>query len=115
MPLLKETPQEAVVEAKPVPPQPEVITFEGVPYDVYSFFSTSLEMSSPREKDKLRDIYEFARGTSHGETLQNISNIETKLGLGGGEKRVDRVWNWVRLNKYIKDLEARKGAMEKRV
>ena len=121
MPLAKEAVPESqtVQQDSPItshPQAPDYIMYEGVPFDVYQYFSTAIESSTPNDRDKLRDIYEFVKkdGMSIGDVMSGISDIENRLGLGGGERRFDRVWNWVRMSKHIKDIEARRASLERR-
>jgi len=117
MPLLKTVEQTAehTITDHPTPTIPFVS--EGIPLDIYSFFETSSENSNPKEKDKLRDVYEFIKGRCEEPTLGNIlhslSVMESKLGLGGYAKRLDRVWNYVRLSRQVDELDKRRKSMEK--
>ena len=94
----------------------DVLTVDGVPWDVYSFFGASHETLSTPDKDKLKDIYEFfkADNKTRGDIMQDISNLESRLGMAGSVSRVDRVWNWISLGRKIRDLELRKQALERR-
>ena len=119
MPLLKSAGQE--VEDKPITdhPQPEQpVLYDGVPLDLYGFFYTSFENTTPADKDKLRDLYDIAKGSDLnppiGKILSELSKLEGKLGMAGYEKRIDRLWNYAKLRRKINDYSKQKKAMEKK-
>lgn len=116
MPLAKNSQDAPETDITAHPQAVEVFTVSGVPYDVFSFFNVSLDDISPKNQDKLKDIYEYFKADKKtlGDTMQDISNLESRLGLGGYGSRVDRVWNWVSLGRKIKDLELRKQSLERR-
>jgi len=116
MPLAKSA--EQAKEQKPITEHPQaeqVFTYEGIPVDLYGFFYSSAENTSPKDKDKLRDLYEFAKesGKEIGSVLRTLSKLEGKLGLAGYDKRIDRLWNYIRLRRKTKDLSKQIKSMEK--
>lgn len=109
-----ETPQETqvIVEQKTTAPD---ISYSGVPLDLYRYFNLDLGTVNEKEVSRLKDILTWAKQDTQslGDAMVKISHIERELGMGGFEKRHERVWNWVRLSLNINDLEARRESLRK--
>lgn len=122
MPLgrVEENPENREIQEKPITehstPQ-TTFSYDGLPLDIYVFFNSSFDNSSPRDRDKMRDIYEYSSGKHEkpvlGDILQTMRDIESKLGYSGYDRKLDKVWNWVRLSRYTDDLDKRRRALEK--
>jgi len=117
MPLAKSA--EQVSEQQPVIEHPQAdipLTTETIPIDVFYFFDAT-PLMSPLEKERLVDIYEFAKSgckeITIGNVMQAISEIDQKLGLAGNERRIDRIWNYIRLKKKADDLTKRYQSLER--
>ena len=117
MPLAKSA--EQVSEQQPVIEHPQAdipLTTETIPIDVFYFFDAT-PLMSPLEKERLADIYEFAKSRCEDPTTGNVmhalSVIDQKLGLAGNEKRIDRIWNYIRLKKKADEVTKRYEALER--
>ena len=93
------------------------LIWEGVPIDLYRQWNINLGTIPQQEISKLKDIYEWAKTKCDeptiGNVLQKISSLENSLGSPAiGEKRWDKVWNFIRLQRQIDDLEKRRDAIK---
>jgi hypothetical protein len=72
-----------------------------------------------KEIEKVREIYEWAKGRCEeptlGNIMQRITSIINQLGAPAlDEKRWDKAWRWIRMTKQIEDLEKRRDSMRSR-
>jgi hypothetical protein len=91
-------------------------TYDNIPVDVYRFFGTQLGEVSDKDMDKLSLIsdYAFREVETVGDGLLKLRNLEMKLGSPSlGEKRYDRIFNWVKLQKNIDDMRKRQEALRR--
>lgn len=91
-------------------------TYDNIPVDVYRFFGENIGSLEGREKDKLTAISEWAFRDSEtvGDGLIKLRNLEMKLGSPSiGEKRYDRLFNWVKMQKQIEDMQKRQEALRR--
>jgi hypothetical protein len=99
-------------------PEPKSLYIdEGIPIDLYHYFSLELQSLTEKDKEKLRDIYSWASDIEEptmGNILEKISRLEGQIGLSGFDKRYDKVWNWVSITRKINDLEKQREAYRKR-
>lgn len=105
-------------------PSPQHITtqglttheYDGIPIDVYRFFGEKLGELGSREKDKLVAVSSWAFKDSEtvGDGLLKLRNLEMKLGSPSvGEKRYDRLFNWVKMQRNIEDMQKRQEALRR--
>jgi len=94
--------------------------YDGIPIDIARYFNEDVFNLPNKEKDKVVDIYNWAKervgseGTL-GDVMMRISTLERQLGSPAlGEKRYDKMWNWVKLSFNIEDLDKRRKALERR-
>lgn len=90
--------------------------WDGIPVDVYRFFGEQIGNLDGKEKDKLKFLSDWAfDGTETvGDGLIKIRNLEMKLGSpSAGEKRYDRLFNWVKMQKHIEDIQKRQEALRR--
>lgn len=115
MPIAKTAVKEVQKEVKHEPAPPVVASHDNVPYDIYAKFGVDFN-ASVQTKDRLREIYEWAKDGSEtiGDALMKISDLESQLGYSGFDKLHDKMWNYIRLDKHVKELEKRKQSMRKR-
>jgi len=103
-------------------------TYDNVPLDIYNIFSLEIVNTSSKERAKLRDIYDWSKEGSQtlGDAMLKISKLQSQLGESGFERRHDKIWNWVTLQRKIndirksqqarvKDIRKRQKAMEKKI
>lgn len=62
------------------------------------------------DKQYLKTIYDFVRGDAKEmtelELLHNVRQLENRLGMTGlGERRVDKIYRYVKLQSQIQNLE----------
>ena len=89
-----------------VPPQ--VVTHLGVD-------NSELDNFSPEDLGKIKEIYEWAgedlEDKSLGNLLMKLRDLDVKLGATPiGERRWKRIWNYVHLDKRVKDMEKQRNA-----
>jgi len=123
MPLAKSTPQPQPITT-PVQPTEQVsinsYTWEGVPVDIYRFFSLDISATPIEEINKVREIYDWARFNLDEPTIGNVMEKMNKLRLrlgapAVGDKIYDKMWQWVKMDRHQKDLEKRKQTLERSI
>lgn len=92
------------------------LAWDGVPVDVFRMFSAEIGTLPTKEIGKLKDICDWAGSKCEevtiGNIMQKISSLESQLGSPAiGEKRWDKMWNWVKINKQIDDLKKRQESL----
>ena len=96
----------------PTTTQP-VMNIDGAPLDVLRHFDIDYTTADSKEIGKARQVYELlSPGKTIGDLLISIKEIEGKIGLSGYENRLNRVWNYIQINKQIEDLQKRQEAMK---
>lgn len=91
-------------------------TWDDIPVDVYRFFGEQLGNLEGREKDKIKAVSDWAFSSSEttGDAMIKLRNLEMKLGSPtGNEKRYDRLYNWVKMEKQIIDMRKRQEALRR--
>lgn len=113
MPLAKtaevETPQPEVKVSSPTEMQ-----FDGIPMDFYRVFNVELSTLPAKEIDKLKSIYEWSKEGSEsvGDMMQKVSKLERELGSPAlNEKRYDKMFRWVKMNKAINELRKQQESL----
>lgn len=96
------------------------MVWEGVPVDIYRYFSLDLSTTPEKEITKVREIYDWARFNldepTIGNVMEKMSKLQSRFGASNiGEKVYDKMWRWVKMDKHQKDLEQRKQALERSV
>lgn len=99
--------------------QGAMMEWEGVPIDLYRQFNVELGTVPGKEIAKLKDIYEWAKTKCEeptiGNILQRINSIENQLGSPAlGDKRWDKIWNWVKISRQMDDLDKRREALRRK-
>jgi len=94
------------------------MTWEDVPIDVFRHLSIDLGTVQTKEVGKIRDIFNWAKERCEDPTMGNIllriSNMENKLGAPArDEKRWDKMWRFIKLQKQIDDLGKRQHALRR--
>jgi hypothetical protein len=103
----------------PVHKEPTSISttiYDNIPVDVYRFFGAQLGELSDKDMDKLSLIsdYAFKDSETVGDGLLKLRNLEMKLGSPSlGEKRYDRLFNWIKMQKQIDDMKKRQEALRR--
>lgn len=123
MGIAKEAPQDVIkeeiegngIKEQKVDAQPTTPLFDGVPFEIYKYFELSPEIIASKDTDKLRTIYEWAADStqSMGDVMEKISVLERKLGQYYGERRYDKIWNWIKLTRNIESLEKQRNALNR--
>jgi len=90
--------------------------WDDIPVDIYRFFGEQLGNLEGREKDKVKSVSDWAfQGTETvGDAMIKLRNLEMKLGSpSGNEKRYDRLYNWVKMDRQIQDMRKRQEALRR--
>lgn len=95
--------------------------YSGVPlsdetshYQLFTFFSfDEKDRSNDKQNDKLKTVYNWAKDSSKSNELIKIidclKDLEHRIGFPDlGETRLDKVYNYVNIERQIKDLEQEK-------
>lgn len=88
----------------------------GVALDLFRFFNIDVRNVENDTVSKLVDINKWAvdglNEVTVGNIIQKISSLERVLGSPHiGEKRWDKLHNWVRISNIIKDLEKQRTSL----
>ena len=109
--------QESVQEISVPAKLDSTFHYDGVPVDLYSFFSISPETVDFKDKDRLKDIYEYSKSQTTDPTIGNIMHgirkLSDKIGITGFDKQHTKMWNWIKLTNRMKDLDKRRQALER--
>jgi len=102
-----------------VAPPIATIMWEDVPVDIYRHFGVELGTTSQKELLKLRDIYKWIEARTEEKTIGNvltkISVLENELGVPHiGERRYDKIWQWLKLQNHVDELTKRQKALQGR-
>ena len=90
--------------------------WDDIPVDIYRFFGEQLGNLEGREKDKVKSVSEWAFDgvETTGDAMIKLRNLEMKLGSpSGNEKRYDRLYNWVKMDRQIQDMRKRQEALRR--
>lgn len=111
--LLKAAPSMNQVKVENVATQPLLNMVDGAPLDILRHFNIDTKYSNDQDIAKVKDIYNLLQGRGDIDfILAELSIIERKLGYGSNETRQSRVWNYLKINDKIRNLEVQKKAME---
>lgn len=117
-PLLPTEPQ---VEIEPAPQPSQTLSapsWEGVPIDLIRYFGRDIGTMSTKDIEQLKDIDRWSRldlaEDTIGNRLQKIRSLESRLGAPAlYETKVQKLWNWVAMQKNIDELRKRQEAFER--
>lgn len=92
------------------------LCYDTVPIDIYRQFDLDLANVNDKVRGQLKDIFNYAyeanEQKSVGNAMTTLRNLEVKLGSPrGGESRIGRIYNWVKLSNQIQDLDLRRNAL----
>ena len=92
--------------------------YDGVPVDLLRFYGVSLGEATSGENKKLREIYDIVNDgleeRTIGNVMQHLSNLDLKMGATPiGERRLDRIWAYLKLTHNIRELDKRRRAYER--
>lgn len=90
------------------------LSYLGVPVDIYGYFGLDLNKASNSQREKMLQINRYVSDgdATIGDRMMKIRQIERKLGMGGMDSRIDKIYRYIRLSENIRDLEARRKALE---
>lgn len=93
--------------------------WEGVPTDVIRYFvGDNFGAMSPKTVELLRDINNWSKQDlaedTIGNRMQKIKSLDVRIGAPGiHESRIDKIWNWCRMDSHINELRKRQSAFER--
>lgn len=90
--------------------------WDDIPVDVYRFFGERIGELDGRDKDKVKTVSDWAfdGAETTGDAMIKLRNLEMKLGSPtGNEKRYDRLFNWVKMDRQIQDMRKRQEALRR--
>jgi hypothetical protein len=122
MGLLKSVPvpeTQVPIQAKAPTDISNATTWEDVPIDIFRHLSIDLGTIEKKEVGKIKDIYQWAVGKCDEPTMGNILNkwntLENQLGSPAiNEKRWDKAWRFVKIQRQIDDLHKRQEVLRRR-
>lgn len=88
----------------------------GVPVDMFRYFNLDLGKASSSKLEKVDYINGWLKESNEsvGDRLMELRKIENKIGMSGMDSRIDKVWQYMRLSKNMKEMEKKMKAMEQR-
>lgn len=105
-----------VVHAESKPFEYTGNAWDGIPIEMYRHFGVELSRLDQRTSDKLRNIYSFYKkqdGVSNiGDLLLKVKEGERKLGRGGIQSGLDKLYNWVGISEHIDSMQKQRKALE---
>ena len=110
---------EQVQPTEPITHEPiatgvDAMCYEQVPIDIYRFFDTPVGSIDSKDVKILKEISDWAFNgvETLGDGLIRLRNLEIKLGVPTGkDKRPDKIWRWVKMQRNIEDLQKRQEAI----
>lgn len=104
----------------PVTPQPalSVPSWEGVPIDLIRYIGKDMGTMTGKDIEQLKDIATWSKTDlaedTVGNRLNKLRTLEQQLGQPGfHETKLDRIWNWVKMQFSINELRIRQKAFER--
>ena len=119
MPLIKSAPVQPTAQVTSSEMLSGDLSFAGIPVDIYRHFGVEIGHVEDKDVGKLKDILAWAKAKCEeptmGNVLSRISSLENQLGQPElGQRRYDKMWNWVRLSRSIDDLDKKRESLRKR-
>jgi len=120
MSIAKSAPSATPVKLEPNTPSVGFNSFQydGVDLSLYNLFGIDIQHAEETEKGRLREISEWISSDlqekSIGNIMSEIRKVEMKLGATPyGEKKLNRIWNYLKVSQKIKDLDLQRKALER--
>ena len=88
--------------------------FAEVPLDIYNFFGEVPGTPSGKTFERMKAVanWAFGDGSTLGEGLQKLKSLEIKLGQARlGENKLQRIANYVKLDRQVNELRMRQEAI----
>lgn len=105
-----------VVHAESKPFEYTGNAWDGIPIEMYRHFGIELSRLDQRTSDKLAKIFGYFKkqdGVSNiGDLLLKVKEGERKLGRGGIQSSLDKLYNWVGISDHIDSMQKQRMAME---
>jgi hypothetical protein len=94
------------------------MVYDGLPLSISDYFNVDTFKLDQKEKERMNEIYLWAKSKTPegtmGDIMTKISTLERQLGATAiGDKRMDKMWRWVKLANRIEDLEKERTALER--
>lgn len=105
-----------VVHAESKPFEYTGNAWDGIPIEVYRHFGVELSRLDQRTTEKLGKIFGYFKkqdGVSNiGDLLLKVKEGERKLGRGGIQSSLDKLYNWVGISDHIDSMQKQRMALE---
>lgn len=100
--------------APPVATQAIAPMVDGVPIDFIDYFNIDMRNMDARTRQQLSDIYEIiGNDGSMGDVMTKMAEITRKVGSPSlGETRHSKIWQYLKVQSRITELEKQKRALE---
>jgi hypothetical protein len=118
MPIAKSAPSQNVpVQAAPIHQESVLQNMEmaGIPVDVIYRYGLDMGRLDDGETKQLKAITDWMKKDTEslGDGLNKLSILERKLGLGGHDKMLDKVYRWIKLSNHINEIDKVRSSLEK--
>jgi hypothetical protein len=107
----------SLMTVSPVVEVPAVVTestqalpsYEGIPLKLMDYFGMTFRDLDTDTKMKLTDTWEHFKGDK--DPFLSMAEMENKIGKGGYERVIDKLWRYSKLQNQIKSLEQQREAL----
>ena len=120
IPVVQPPSVESTAVAEPPKPQASLSTpsWEGVPIDTIRYLGKDIGSMNTKDIEQLKDIDRWSKqGLTEdtiGHRLEKLRSLEQTLGAPGlHETRVDKVWNWIKIQFTMDEMRMRQKAFER--
>lgn len=104
--LIKDRSSSAVTINNSIDTSSHIPSVDGVPIDLMNYFGfTPFDMDGDT-RTKALDIWQHFSGEK--EPMVKMAELERKLGKGGSDRVIDKMWRYAKLNNQIKSLMTQK-------
>lgn len=90
------------------------LSFEGVPVDLYRYFSLDIANAPQGKVEKMQAIYQALQGETMGDKISKLREYENRIGMSGVDSRIDKLYNYLKLSRQSEEIVKKMKAMEDR-
>lgn len=84
----------------------------GVPKVLYSLFGVNPKAVTRDEVGRMKFVDDHFKGMKMSEKIRSVKHIYRKLGMGGVQPMLSKVYNYIRMSQEIKEMKSIQKAME---
>ena len=107
--LIKDRSSQAVAINNSIDTSSHLPSVDGVPIDLMNYFGFTPFDLDGDTRTKALDIWEHFAGDK--EPLVRMAEVERKIGKGGSERVIDKMWRYAKLHNQINSLMKQKETL----